>query len=157
MILGAGAIDLGLLKIITLKHLAFTLRSLEMVFQFLPLTKEYFLTKITDKKINVERQFTKIISDFQEHINQLNNKLIFMVDDIFRECISTYEVKAPVPSQCFRTICSQIEKVHQILFDIMSQTGLIKLFTDIHDKFKTRLKERLLELNISNDGGPMHA
>ncbi|CAF0926719.1 unnamed protein product [Brachionus calyciflorus] len=157
MILGVGAIEMGLLKIITFKTLALTLRSLELVLQFLPMTKDYFLSKISDKKANAERQFNKIISDYQEHITQLNNKLIFMVDDIFRECISTYEVKAPVPSQCFRSICSQIEKVHQILIDTMSQSSIVRLFTEIHDKFKTRLRERLTELNISNDGGPIHA
>lgn len=80
-----------------------------------------------------------------------------MIDDIFREYLSKYEVIAPVPSQCFRSMCSQIEKIHQIVIEIISHTYLIQLFTDIHKNFKKRLKKRLKELNITNDGGPKHA
>lgn len=80
-----------------------------------------------------------------------------MIDDKFRELLFDYEVKAPVPSQCFRTICSEIAKVHPIVCDILSQPSLVDLFTKIHEKFKKRLKDRLGELNISNDGGPKHA
>ena len=80
-----------------------------------------------------------------------------MIDDIFRDSLSKYEVIAPVPSQCFRSICSQIERIHQIVIEILSQASLIQLFTEIHEKFKKRLKDRLNELNILNDGGPKHA
>lgn len=80
-----------------------------------------------------------------------------MIDDIFRDSLSKYEVIAPVPSQCFRSICSQIDRVHQIVYEIFSNATLVKMFTDIHEKFKVRLKERLKELNVVNDGGPKHA
>ena len=88
---------------------------------------------------------------------ELNNKLIFMVDDNLRELLFRYEVIAPVPSQSFRSICSQIAKVHGIVSEIMSSSVLVQLFTEIHVKFKERLKERLKELNVVNDGGPQHA
>ena len=80
-----------------------------------------------------------------------------MVDDNLREFLQKYEVIAPVPSQCFRSICGQIAKVHGIVSEIMSNSILVQLFTEIHAKFKERLKERLKELNVINDGGPKHA
>ena len=80
-----------------------------------------------------------------------------MMDEIFRESLSKYEVIAPVPSQCFRSICSQIDRVYQIVNEILAEATLVKLFTDIHDRFKTRLRDRLRELNVVNDGGPKHA
>lgn len=157
MILGAGAIESGLLKIITFKTLALTYRSLETVLKFIPLTKDFFVNKIVDKKANIERQFNNLIIDFQEHINELNNKLINMIDDKLSENISVYEVKAPVPSQCFRSICSQIEKVYQLLVDIFPEKSIEKLFTQVDDKFKKRLKDRLIQLKVSKDGGPQYA
>lgn len=80
-----------------------------------------------------------------------------MIDDIFREVFSNYEVIAPVPSQCFRTICNQITKVHGIVSEILNEPTLIQLFNEIHVKFKERLNERLRVLNVVNDGGPQHA
>ena len=80
-----------------------------------------------------------------------------MIDDNFREFLSQYEVIAPVPSQCFRSICQQISRVHEIITEILSTTTILQLFTEIHIKFKQRLSIRLKELNVINDGGPQHA
>jgi len=101
--------------------------------------------------------FFFILKDYTDHKSELNNKLIFMVDDNLREFLLRYEVIAPVPSQCFRSICSQIAKVHGIVSEIMSSSILVQLFAEIHLKFKERLKERLKELNVQMDGGPQHA
>ncbi|RMZ98983.1 vacuolar sorting-associated 54 isoform X2 [Brachionus plicatilis] len=80
-----------------------------------------------------------------------------MIDDKLAESISVYEVKAPVPSQSFRSICSQIEKVYQLLIDLLPETSIKKLFIQVDDKFKTRLKNRLLQLKVPRDGGPQYA
>jgi vacuolar protein sorting-associated protein 54 len=158
MILGAGAVEQKVLKIITFKTLALTYRCLETLLVFLPLVKEFFKDKIPkDKQINLEKQFTQLIKDYNEHKTELNNKLVFMVDDIFRELLSKYQVIAPVPSQCFRSICQQILRIHEITSEIFNSNTIVSLFTDIHFKFKLRLGERLKELNVVNDGGPQHA
>ena len=80
-----------------------------------------------------------------------------MVDDNFREFLSQYEVIAPVPSQCFRSICQQITRVHEIVTQLLGNTTVIALFTEIHAKFKLRLAKRLSELGVTNDGGPQLA
>ena len=157
MILGVGAIELGILRIITFKTLAITYRCLELVLFFLPMTRDFFKERLVEKQTNAEKQFLKLMSDYKEHLTQLNNKLVFMIDDKFRECLSQYEVIAPVPSQSFRTICQQITRVHEIVSELLSEQTMISLFTEIHEKFKIRLKERLKELNVINDGGPQHA
>ena len=61
MILGVGAIQLGILKIITFKTLAITFRCLELVLIFLPLVKEFFKEKLPEKHPNLEKQFTNLI------------------------------------------------------------------------------------------------
>lgn len=107
--------------------------------------------KMTNENVSLKTK------DYEEHLVQLNSKLIFMMDEIFGESLSSYQVIAPVPSECFRSICNQINRVHAIVIDILAEPTLIRLFTDIHEKFKTRLKDRLKELNVVNDGGPKHA
>jgi vacuolar protein sorting-associated protein 54 len=80
-----------------------------------------------------------------------------MIDENFREFLTQYEVIAPVPSQCFRSICQQITRVHEIFSEILSDSTVTILFTEIHLRFKQRLSQRLKELNVKNDGGPQHA
>jgi vacuolar protein sorting-associated protein 54 len=128
-----------------------------VVLFFLPFARDFFKEKLTERQTNADKQFAKLMSDYKEHLAQLNNKLVFMIDDKFRECLAQYEVIAPVPSQCFRSICQQITRVHEIVSQLLGEQTIIVLFTEIHDKFKLRLKERLRELNVVNDGGPQHA
>jgi vacuolar protein sorting-associated protein 54 len=158
MILGAGAVDQKVLKLITFKTLALTYRSLELILVFLPILKDFFRDRISqDKHTTLEKQFNQLIKDYNEHKLELNNKLIFMIDDIFRDLLSKYEVIAPVPSQCFRSICQQLLRIHEITSEIFNDSTLVKMFTEIHSKFKQRLGDRLKELNVVNDGGPQHA
>ncbi len=158
MILGAGAVDQKVLKLITFKTLALTYRSLELILVLLPVLKDFFRDRIPqDKQPNLEKLFNQLTKDYNEHKLELNNKLIFMIDDIFRELLSKYEVIAPVPSQCFRSICQQLLRIHEITSEIFNDSTLVKMFTEIHSKFKQRLGDRLKELNVVNDGGPQHA
>ena len=61
MVLGGGAVHLGLLRIITFKTLAITHRCLELVLLFLPLLKDFFIEKLPDKQTNLTKQFTSLI------------------------------------------------------------------------------------------------
>ena len=80
-----------------------------------------------------------------------------MIDENFREFLTQYEVIAPVPSQCFRSICQQITRVHEIVTELLGSASVVQLFTEIHAKFKNRLSMRLHDLGVTNDGGPQHA
>jgi hypothetical protein len=79
-----------------------------------------------------------------------------MVDEIFDNLLSSYQVIAPVPSECFRSTCSQIARIHQVVKEALSSRTVVKLFTEIHLKFKQKLAKRLKELNVTNDAGPKH-
>lgn len=61
MILGVGAVESGLLRIITFKTLAITHRCLEMVLYFLPLLRDFFKEKLPDKQNNLNKQFASLI------------------------------------------------------------------------------------------------
>lgn len=107
--------------------------------------------------ISILFNFLFILQDYNDHKNELNQKLLSIVENVFKEHLTVYEVKAPVPSQCFRTICQQICKVHELLVDIFTIETLIELFTKINDMFKSHLSKRLKQLNVVNDAGPQHA
>ena len=107
--------------------------------------------------MNSDKQINLLIKDYGDHKAELKNKLVFMIDENFREFLTQYEVIAPVPSQCFRSICQQIGRVHEIITELLGNVTVIELFTEIHAKFKNRLTMRLNELGVVNDGGPQHA
>lgn len=64
MILGVGAIQQGLLRVITFKTLAITHRCLELVLNFLPMLKEFFSARLVEKQTNVTKQFNSLIEVF---------------------------------------------------------------------------------------------
>lgn len=158
LILGGGALQVSGLKLITIKHLGLMYRSLELEIVYIPQLKNQFLDRISEKHhSSLIKQFDQLIKDYQDHKNELNNKLLSIVDGVFIQFLSNYEVKAPVPSQSFKNICQQICKVHELLSDVLRNESLVVLFANIHEKFKERLKYRLKDLNVVNDGGPQHA
>lgn len=157
LILNVEAIKSGSLKKITFKTLAITYRCLELVLFFIPLLRDFFIDKLEEKATNISKQFTQLIKDFSDHKLELYNKLVLTMDENFVDSLSKYEVIAPVPSQCVRSICTLIAKSHEVVNDILSNATLVSLFTEIHLKFKDNLRKRLVELNVQNDGGPQHA
>jgi len=74
------------------------------------------------------------------------------MDDNIREVLAQYQVSSPAPTQYFRAICLQLTRLHENVYEIFSSQFLVQLFTEIHLKFKQRLRDRLRELNITNDG-----
>ncbi len=53
MILGVGAVQVGILRIITFKTLAITLRCLELILYLLPLLREFYKQKLGNFRIKI--------------------------------------------------------------------------------------------------------
>jgi len=51
-------------------------------------------------------------------------------------CFPQYEVKAPMPSACFRNVCKQMSKMHEAISELLPeeqmQVGLDSLFCNIY-------------------------
>lgn len=75
---------------------------------------------------------------------------------MFENQLAKWEVKAPVPSSCFRSISKQLTKFHEAVSDLLPSEFLQNLFTRIHADFKAKLRNHLVQLHINNDGGPQH-
>ncbi|XP_071485791.1 vacuolar protein sorting-associated protein 54-like [Diadema antillarum] len=156
LILGAGALKLVGLKTITTKNLALTSRCLQLVALYIPIVKEFFADRLSLKQQTLLKSFDKIYKDYNDHVQEISSKLVAIMDDSFRSCLSMWEVKAPVPSSCFREICKRIRKLYEAIADLLPPEQIKVLFTRLNASFKTRLKEQLIHLNVENNGGPKH-
>ncbi|PWA29323.1 hypothetical protein CCH79_00013924 [Gambusia affinis] len=156
LVLGAGALQVVGLKTITTKNLALASRCLQLVVHYIPIIRAHFETKLQPKQFSVLRHFDHIMKDYNDHIAEISAKLVAIMDSLFEKFLSKYEVKAPMPSACFRNICKQMAKMHEAIFDLLPEEQTQMLFLRINACFKMHLKRQLARLGVSNDGGPQH-
>uniref|UniRef100_A0A3B4ATK1 Vacuolar protein sorting-associated protein 54 n=1 Tax=Periophthalmus magnuspinnatus TaxID=409849 RepID=A0A3B4ATK1_9GOBI len=156
LVLGAGALQVVGLKTITTKNLALASRCLQLVVHYIPLIRAHFETKLQPKQFSVLRHFDHITKDYNDHIAEISAKLVAIMDSLFEKVLSKYEVKAPMPSACFRNVCKQMAKMHEAISDLLPEEQTQMLFLRINASFKMHLKRQLSRLGVINDGGPQH-
>uniref|UniRef100_A0AAX7U6I5 Vacuolar protein sorting-associated protein 54 n=1 Tax=Astatotilapia calliptera TaxID=8154 RepID=A0AAX7U6I5_ASTCA len=156
LVLGAGALQIVGLKTITTKNLALASRCLQLVVHYIPIIRAHFETKLQPKQFSVLRHFDHITKDYNDHIAEISAKLVAIMDSLFEKVLSKYEVKAPMPSACFRNICKQMAKMHEAIYELLPEEQTQMLFLRINASFKMHLKRQLARLGVINDGGPQH-
>ncbi|OCT79700.1 hypothetical protein XELAEV_18026507mg [Xenopus laevis] len=156
LVLGAGALQVVGLKTITTKNLALSSRCLQLIVHYIPLIRAHFEARMQPKQYSMLRHFDHITKDYNDHISEISAKLVTIMDGLFEKLLSKYEVKAPVPSTCFRTICKQMGKMHEAIYDLLPEEQTQALFLKINSSYIFHLKRQLCHLNVSNDGGPQH-
>lgn len=154
LVLGAGALQVVGLKTITTKNLALASRCLQLVVHYIPIIRAHFETKLQPKQFSVLRHFDHITKDYNDHIAEISAKLVAIMDSLFEKVLSKYEVKAPMPSACFRNVCKQMAKMHEAIYDLLPEEQTQMLFLRINAGFKLHLKRQLSRLGVTNDGGP---
>ncbi|KAM4612189.1 vacuolar protein sorting-associated protein 54 isoform 2-T2 [Polymixia lowei] len=154
LVLGAGALQVVGLKTITTKNLALASRCLQLVVHYIPIIRAHFETKLQPKQYSVLRHFDHITKDYNDHISEISAKLVAIMDSLFEKVLSKYEVKAPMPSVCFRNICKQMAKMHEAIYELLPEEQAQMLFLRINASFKLHLKRQLARLGVVNDGGP---
>uniref|UniRef100_A0AAQ4Q6R9 Vacuolar protein sorting-associated protein 54 n=1 Tax=Gasterosteus aculeatus aculeatus TaxID=481459 RepID=A0AAQ4Q6R9_GASAC len=154
LVLGAGALQVVGLKTITTKNLALASRCLQLVVHYIPVIRSHFETKLQPKQFSVLRHFDHITKDYNDHVAEISAKLVAIMDSLFEKVLSKYEVKAPMPSACFRNVCKQMAKMHEAISDLLPEEQTQMLFLRINGSFKTHLKRQLARLGVVNDGGP---
>lgn len=154
LILGAGALQLVGLKTITTKNLALTARCLQLVAFYIPIARDFFAERLPSRQLVLLKNCDKICKDYNDHVQEIFNKLVAIMDESLSQCLSTWVVKAPVPSPCFREICKRNKKLHEAISVLLPAEQVKDLFIRINESFKVRLKEQLVKHNVCNDGGP---
>ncbi|GFO34669.1 vacuolar protein sorting-associated protein 54 [Plakobranchus ocellatus] len=156
LLIGAGARQMVGLKTISTKNLALASRCLQLVVHFIPQVKNHFEKTLPSKNSNMLKNFEKIVKDYDDHIEEISHKLVTISENMAESQLSKYEVKAPMPSQCFRTICKQLAKLHEALIGILGAAQIRALFTRMNESFLRQLSRRLVVLGVTNDGGPQY-
>ncbi|XP_033935046.1 vacuolar protein sorting-associated protein 54 [Pseudochaenichthys georgianus] len=156
LVLGAGALQVVGLKTITTKNLALASRCLQLVVQYIPVIRAHFETKLQPKQYSVLRHFDHITKDYNDHIAEVSAKLVAIMDSLSEKVLSKYEVKAPMPSAVFRTVCKQMAKMHEAISELLPEEQTQMLFLRINASFKLHLKRQLSRLGVVNDGGPQN-
>uniref|UniRef100_A0A3P9HPE1 Vacuolar protein sorting-associated protein 54 n=1 Tax=Oryzias latipes TaxID=8090 RepID=A0A3P9HPE1_ORYLA len=131
-------------------------RCLQLVVHYIPIIRAHFETKLQPKQFSVLRHFDHITKDYNDHIAEISAKLVAIMDSLFERVLSRYEVKAPMPSTCFRNVCKQMAKMHEAIFELLPEEQTQMLFLRINASFKMHLKRQLARLGVVNDGGPQH-
>ncbi|XP_029024932.1 vacuolar protein sorting-associated protein 54 isoform X2 [Betta splendens] len=156
LVLGAGALQVVGLKTITTRNLALASRCLQLVVYYIPIIRAHFETKLQPKQFSALRHFDHITKDYNDHIAEVSAKLVAIMDGLFEKVLSKYEVKAPMPSACFRNVCKQMAKMHEAIYELLPEEQTQMLFLRINGSFKTHLKRQLARLGVVNDGGPQN-
>uniref|UniRef100_A0A8C4E649 Vacuolar protein sorting-associated protein 54 n=1 Tax=Dicentrarchus labrax TaxID=13489 RepID=A0A8C4E649_DICLA len=156
LVLGAGALQVVGLKTITTKNLALASRCLQLVVHYIPVIRAHFEAKLQPKQFSVLRHFDHITKDYNDHIAEISAKLVAIMDSLFEKVLSKYEVKAPMPSPCFRNVCKQMAKMHEAISELLPEEQTQMLFLRINAGFKMHLKRQLARLGVVNDGGPQN-
>ncbi|XP_013401710.1 vacuolar protein sorting-associated protein 54-like isoform X1 [Lingula anatina] len=156
LVLGAGALQLVGLKTITTKNLALASRCLQLIAFYIPMAKAHFEIRLPAKQLNMLKYFDQVLKDYKDHISEISNKLVAIMGGMFELQLSKWEVKAPMPSACFRGVCKQIGKFHEAINELLPEQQVQDLFMSINLAFKQHLKQQLAKLGVSNDNGPKH-
>jgi len=154
LLIGAGARQLVGLKTISTRNLALASRCLQLVVFFIPRVRDHFEKALSGKSSNMIKNFEKITKDYDDHIEEINHKLVIISENMAEAQLSKYEVKAPMPSQCLRNVCRQLAKLHEALVTILPLPQIRTLFERMHQSFMKLFGRRLNVLGVTQDGGP---
>ncbi|OSX65343.1 hypothetical protein POSPLADRAFT_1133849 [Postia placenta MAD-698-R-SB12] len=81
VVLGAGAMRSAGLKNITARHLALASQSLSIVISLVPYIRETFRRHLSQRQAVMLVEFDKLKRDYQEHQNEIHQKLIAIMGD----------------------------------------------------------------------------
>ncbi|XP_073822897.1 VPS54 subunit of GARP complex scat [Musca autumnalis] len=152
LVIGAGALRVAGLKTITSTNLALVSRALQLVLWLLPKIKIHFQTF----DATAVTGFDIIERDYHGHIKEIENKIYGIVSDRVAMQLDSWDARPPIPSQCFRIISRHLVKLHEAIAPILPEQQIHAIYSIVHKNFKDKLRERLLDLNIINNGGPQH-
>ncbi|KAF6027023.1 VPS54 [Bugula neritina] len=154
LVLGAGALQLVGLKTISAKNLALLQRSLEMIIHYLPLIRQQFIVYLAESKAVLLRHLDSVVDEYKQHARVVRDKLREIAAGMIHSCVNQWEIRPPMPSLCFRTLCKQMKKYHEAICDVIEPTQLQQLFRDVNAMLKSKLKDRLMALGITILTGP---
>lgn len=157
LVLGAGAVHVAGLKMITISNLALVSRALQLVLWLMPHIKNHFL-KLDQNGSSTGNLmgWTTVEKDFISHIKEVELKMLSIVGQLVNSQLNNWEARPPIPSQSFRNISRHFVKLHEAIAQVLPTEQIHGVFRIVHKNFKDKLREQLLRNNIVNNGTPQH-
>ncbi|XP_076265823.1 VPS54 subunit of GARP complex scat isoform X1 [Rhynchophorus ferrugineus] len=152
LVLGAGALRTAGLKTITSTNLALASRSLQLVLWMIPHIRNHFRALCGDNLAG----FDSVEKDIGHHIQQLESKILSIMNTLLGDQLNDWDAKPPVPSKQLRNISKHLTKLHEAVSNVLPEEQVSDIYQEVHKNFKTRIREQLLKMNIQNNGGPQH-
>ncbi|XP_060529199.1 vacuolar protein sorting-associated protein 54 [Cylas formicarius] len=152
LVLGAGALRTAGLKTITSTNLALASRSLQLVLWLIPHIRNHFQSVIGDSYSG----FDSVEKDIANHIQQLETKVLSIINILLGDQLNEWDAKPPIPSKQFRNISRHLTKLHEAVSSVLPEEQVRDIYEQVHKNFKTRIREQLLRMNIQKNGGPQH-
>lgn len=117
LVLGAGALRTAGLKTITSANLALTSRSLQLVLWMISCIRVHFNVLSADPLPALD----VVEKDIGHHIQQLETKILSIMNALLSDHLSEWDAKPPVPSKAFRNISRQLMKLHEAVSPILPE------------------------------------
>lgn len=156
LVLGAGAVHVAGLKMITISNLALVSRALQLVLWLMPQVRGHFNGLDHNGSSGSLNGWVTVEKDFLSHIKEIENKMLTIVSQLVHTQLSNWDARPPIPSQSFRNISRHFVKLHEAIAQVLPAEQIHVVFRTVHKNFKDKLREQLLRNNIINNGTPQH-
>lgn len=156
LVLGAGAVHVAGLKMITISNLALVSRALQLVLWLMPQVKNHFSSLDSNGNVGSLNGWVTVEKDFVSHIKEIENKMLMIVSQLVNSQLTNWDARPPIPSQSFRNISRHFVKLHEAIAQVLPAEQIHGVFRIVHKNFKDKLREQLLRNNIINNGTPQH-
>lgn len=156
LVLGAGAVHVAGLKMITISNLALVSRALQLVLWLMPHVKNHFNSLDLNGNAGSLNGWMTVEKDFVSHIKEIENKMLTIVSQLVSSQLQNWDARPPIPSQSFRNISRHFVKLHEAIAQVLPAEQIHGVFRTVHKNFKDKLREQLLRNNIVNNGTPQH-
>ncbi|KAF5271943.1 hypothetical protein FQA39_LY07960 [Lamprigera yunnana] len=152
LVLGAGALRTAGLNTITSTTLALTSRALQLVLWLIPHIRAHFKNISNELLVSMDT----IERDIGHHIQQLETKVLSIMNTLLGDQLNEWDARPPVPSKAFRNVSKHLTKLHEAVKPVLPSEQVSDLYEVIHQNFKSRLRDEIVKMNIQNNGGPQH-
>lgn len=123
LVLGAGALRTAGLKTITSTNLALTSRALQLVLWVIPHLRAHFSVLCTDPFTSLD----SVEKDIGHHIQQLETKVLSIMNTLLGDQLNEWDAKPPVPSKAFRNVSRHLTKLHEAVSSVLPEEQ-VRLF-----------------------------
>lgn len=117
LVLGAGALKTAGLKTITSTNLALNSRALQLVLWMIPIVRTQFNILCND----IFSSFDSVEKDISDHIQQLESKVLTIMNSLLGEQLNEWDVRPPVPSKVFRNVSRHLTKLHEAVSTVLPE------------------------------------